>query len=106
MGAGLEVGMRGSLGRVQRAAAGMTIAATLALSGTPAVSVTQPLPTPVLPPLIAPAPRASEKTINITIGPIAVNGGNDAKQIAEELRTVAVEAVLEALERAASEEGA
>ena len=106
MGAGLEVGMRGSLGRVQRAAAGMTIAATLALGGTPAVSVAQPLPTPGLPPLIAPAPRASEKTINITIGPIAINSGSDAKQIAEELRTVAVEAVLEALERAASEEGA
>jgi tape measure domain-containing protein len=106
MGAGLEVGMRGSLGRVQRAAAGMTIAATLALGGNPAVSVAQPLPTPGLPPLIAPAPRASGKTINITVGPIAINGGSDTKQIAEELRTVAVEAVLEALERAASEEGA
>lgn len=106
MGAGLEVGMRGSLGRVQRAAAGMTVAATLALSSTPTVSVPQPLPTPVLPTLIAPAPRASEKTINITVGPISVNGGNKPEQIAEELRTVAVEAVLEALERAANEDGA
>ncbi|AZF88278.1 tape measure domain protein [Meiothermus phage MMP17] len=94
MGAGLEVGMRDSLGRVQRAAAGMTIAATLAMSGGPALSVA--------PPALAPTTRA----ISITVGPITVNGGSDTKQIADELRTVAVEAVLEALERAAHEEGA
>jgi hypothetical protein len=49
------------------------------------------------------------QAINITVGPIqvttqAVDG--DVKAIAEEVRAVAVEAVLEALERAALEEGA
>lgn len=46
------------------------------------------------------------RTVNITLGAINVTSSGDGKVLAEELRTVTVEAVLEALERAAKEEGA
>lgn len=94
LGAGLEGGMRSSLAGVQRAAAGMAIAATL---GMPSVAPAIPLTT-------APAPAA--RSVNVTVGPITVNASGDARAVAEEVQRMTVEAVLEALERAAFEEGA
>lgn len=94
LGAGLEGGMRSSLAGVQRAAAGMAIAATLSTSAV----------TPAVPLTTAPAPAA--RSVNVTVGPITVNASGDARAVAEEVRGVVVEAVLEALERAAMEEGA
>ncbi|MCX7802280.1 MAG: tape measure protein [Meiothermus ruber] len=94
LGAGLEGGMRSSLAQVQRAAAGLAVAATLSL------------PQPVASPSFAYNAPNTSRIVNVTVGPITVNGGAEAKAVAEEVRMVALEAVLEALERAAREEGA
>lgn len=94
LGAGLEGGMRASLAQVQRAAAGLAVAATLSL------------PQPVASPSFAYNAPNTSRIVNVTVGPITVNGGAEAKAVAEEVRMVALEAVLEALERAAREEGA
>lgn len=119
MGAGLELGLQSTLDRVRTTTAGLALAATTAMAGAPALELPRPLESaggsmavslpsgPSYTPSFLTA-RPSQ-AINITVGPIQVTtqaAYGDAKAIAEEVRAVAVEAVLEALERAAMEEGA
>lgn len=93
LGAGLEQGTIESVNRVRRAA--------LALGAAAGVAVAAPAPA-----LAAPA-GAPMRSISITIGDIVVQNApeQNARQIAQTVRNIAVEAVLEALERAALEEG-
>jgi len=101
MGAGLERGALASMSRVRRVVATLGAAATVSAS----LAVASP-PTGPLTPLAAVNPTA--RTITVNLGGITVQAGvnQDAKRVAEAVRAVAVEAVLEALERAAMEEGA
>lgn len=108
LGAGLEAGALRSLTRVRQAASLLAGAAAVG-AGLNAPSLPPAAGVPQSPTLSLSVPQApGGRSISITVGPIHVQGGSkaDAERVAQEVRAVAVEAVLEALERAAMEEGA